>query len=71
MQKNHSTKLNPLINKTVLKIQINVGVNGKKGLLFSCFVGVMDVWKRFKIRVKIMEIKRAGIKAAFNERRGK
>ena len=31
----------------------------------------MDVWKRFKIRVKIMEIKRAGIKAEFNERRGK
>lgn len=34
--------------------------------IFYCFLGVMNVWKGFKIRVKMMEIKSAEINAALN-----
>ena len=61
-----NTKLSPLVNKTVLKIRINVGVNEKKESLYLIllFLGVMNIWKGFKIRVKRMEIKSAEINAA-------
>ena len=61
-------KLSPLVNDIVLKILINVGVKGRKKACtsFYCFLSVMNVWKGFKIRVKIMEIKSAEIKATFH-----
>ena len=34
--------------------------------LFYCLLGVMNDWKGFKIRVKIMAIKSAEINAALN-----
>ena len=34
--------------------------------LISFFIGVMNVWKGFKIRVQIMEIKSAEINAALH-----
>ena len=52
------------------KIKIKGNGNGKKlkkaCTLFYCFLGVMNVWKGFKMRVKIMEIKSAEINAALN-----
>ena len=64
MQKSHWTKQSPLVNKTALKILINVGL--EKLHLILLFFRCHGCLERFQIRIKVMEIKSTEIDAALN-----